>query len=176
MPMHESHRLLLTSLIATCLAGCTLRSVEPGEATHEPICFSVHFEVDGDPDERNLRRRRSCYVLEANRDLRVIRGSSAHAQTYPPFVNQLSHAQFHALFRHAVDHELLVEPTSPNAEAPREVDDGIDGNVIYRVAINLNGKWNQYATTPGESPPTVQLLAGLIDAVEAVPSPWRIEP
>ena len=148
----------------------------PGEVTDAPVQFSVEFEVDGEPASDNPRRIRSRYVLEANRDLRVTRGSSARVQTYPPFNHQLSHADFLAVYRHVIDHELSAEPTSPNAETPRDIVEAVEADVVYHVTLNVNGRWHRDATTPAESPPTVQLLAHLIDATAAKSGPWRPVP
>jgi len=178
-PMPTSGRiagvLLGTTSILLLVAGCTVRPAEPGEVTAEPIWFSVELVVNGDPYANNPRRRKGRYLLEANRNLRAISGPTARTQTYPPYLRRVAHAEFLDIYRHVVEHELNAEPTSPNAE-PATTETPLpetEPSIVYHVTLNVNGQWHRYATTAEESPPTVQLLARLIEASVSVPgSAW----
>ncbi len=158
------------------LAACAVRPVEPGQATEEPIRFSVELVVDGAAPPAGRPGDDQRFVLEANRNLRTLAGTPSRAQTFPPLIRRLEHHEFTAIYRHVVEHELVAEPTSPMADAPAETPDTAVPPPIFHVTLNVNGKWHQYATTAEESPPTLQLLNQLIAASSAQPrSAWAPE-
>ncbi|MCE9589260.1 MAG: hypothetical protein K8S99_01910 [Planctomycetes bacterium] len=165
---------LFIRLIALCLltAGCNAPYQDPrlvGVAT--PTDFSVVFRVRGDAKSRDPLREPSLQTVEPNRRLGVARGAAADHNRYPPFTRYLTRKEYDALFELVSNNHLIAEPTSPGGEA---FDQGkTKATEMYDVEVTLFGRTNHYRTTPGESPPTVQLLTRLVALrnPQAPPSP-----
>ncbi len=140
--------------------GCSSRTAAPLNGTKTPPDFALNVLVRGPLDETNRLRQTSRYVLESNRTLRATRGRGAIPLTYPPIARRLGPAQVESLVRLVARHHLMVEPTSPSAEAAAAP--GAGPEVIYELQITSNGQTHRYRTTPDESPPTIRLLTELV--------------
>ncbi len=149
---------LAVAACAGVLAACAPRA-QPASHRATPD-FAVVFLVRGEASSANLLRQTSRYVLEANRSLRSVRGAAATRRTYPPLRRRLTAPETESIFDHLRRHQLLAEPTSPGADqkAAGADDDPDAQTVIYELSITAHGRTHRYATTPRESPPTIQLL------------------
>lgn len=139
--------------------GCRPNSsLQPGQTLPRPGLppdFALQFHVAGDPSTNDPLRQTSQYVLEANRHLHVATGPTATRHAYPPLTRVIPHAEYEHLIRHVMRSHLMAEPTSPAAESS-------NATLRYEVTLFANGRTHRYATTPAESPPTVQLLQKLV--------------
>jgi len=133
-------------------------SPQPGQTLSRPGLppdFALQFHVVGDPFTNDPLRQTSQYVLEANRHLHVATGPTATRDSYPPLTRVIPHAEYEHLIRHVLRCHLMAEPTSPAAESSNTT-------LRYEVTLFANGRTHRYATTPAESPPTIQLLQKLV--------------
>lgn len=153
-----STRHIACFLLLLPVLGChPNRSSQLGQALPRPGLppdFALQFHVIGDPSTNDPLRQTSQYVLEANRHLHVATEPTATRHFYPPLTRVFSHAEYENLIRHVLRCHLMAEPTSPAAESS-------NATLRYEVIIFANGRTHRYATTPAESPPTVQLLQKL---------------
>ena len=149
---------LAVAACAGLLAACAPRA-QPG-AWQAPPDFAVVFLVRGEASSTNVLRQTSRYLMEANRSLRAVSGAVATRRTYPSLRRRLTAPETESIFDHVRRHQLLAEPTSPGAEQ-RAADPGTE-RVIYELSITAHGHTHSYATTPRESPPTIQLLKLLV--------------
>ena len=144
------------------LVSCTEYGNDPRWFQHSvPPDFALQLQVSGHAGTEDPLRRSSLYVLEPNRRLRMAIGSDADKTSFPTVIQILSPSAFEAIFRFVETQHLLAEPTSPVAD--QAMIDRASHEVIYHVEIYTHSRLHRYATTPTESPPTVQLLAKLIE-------------
>ena len=151
---------LLTGVLIVSV-GCLPSGRDPRLA-HLPIPpdFALNFFVAGQPDSRDPMRRPSRYVIEPDRRLRVTVGRDAGDVGLPPAVRTLGPEEFDQVVLFVQALHLTAEPTSPAAERSRA--NPTENAVVYHVEIYGRDRLHRYATTPAESPPTVQLLAQLV--------------
>jgi len=147
----------------TLLAACTSPARDPElEQLGVPPDFAVDLYVRAARGESsdNPLRQTSKTVLEANRKLRVAVGDAARANYYPKIVRIVDAPQVEQAYAIVHNANLMIEPTSPDAEA---IQSGTKTGVLYQVTLTAFGRTHTYATTPTESPPTAQLLKKLVD-------------
>jgi hypothetical protein len=150
-------------LLLAPLHGCVEPNRDPALAKIAmPSDFALELTVHGDPAASDPLRQPSQYVLEPNRRLRAVTGLPAGARSFPRLVRVLSPADYEALYQIIDDAHLMVEPTSPGAEALR-AGKAPESPALYELRIHAHGRTHRYATTPTESPPTVRLHARLAE-------------
>ena len=159
-----NQRFIMTIIRCTVLciplapAGCETPSAPGPDSVRSVADFSLTLFVDGQDRSSNPLAQTSRYLVMPDRSLYVALGPVARRRTFPRRYRRLSLAEFDRLIRFVDDHHLLAEPTSPRASSPES--EG-SPHVRYVVRIALHHRSNEYITTPGESPPTVALLAAL---------------
>lgn len=147
----------LAMVLVVGLQGCDRTENLVGRAHPAlPPDFALRFHVSGGVGSNDFLYKTSQYVVEPNRQLRMAFGAGVTADDYPNLVRRtISRAEFYDLSQHIDRHHLMSEPTSVGSEAP-------DVTVRYKVEITSHGRTHRYATSPAESPPSVQLLRLLI--------------
>jgi len=149
-------RYATAALMTWIMWGCGHNDQTTG-MTHPmlPPDFALRFCVAGTGSSDHPLEQTSQYVVEPNRDLRVMVGPTATAKYYPPKSRTLQREEYYDLAQYALSSYLMSEQTSRGAGAGHP-------KVRYSVEITAHGHTHRYATTPDESPPTVQLLRRLV--------------
>ncbi len=159
--------------LLTLVSGCVEPHRDPALAKIEmPADFGLELTVHGKLDTADPMLQPARYVLEPNRRLRALVGELAETRSFPRIVRVLTPADYEAIYHLIDEAHLFVEPTSPGAELLK-AGKPADSPTLYQVRIYAKGKAHHYATTPVESPPTIQLHARL---AELAVGPGSIRP
>ncbi len=158
---------LLLALATLCisLSGCASSSVDTSTtegAITPPADLAIELTVQGQPGVRDIMQRSSQYVIEPDRALRVAVGPGATEDYLPDRSRWISSRDYAALYEQIARGKLMIEPTSPGAEAGVDPRTGRMPTAIYRVLIQAQGKQHVFRTTADESPYTRRLHEMLV--------------
>lgn len=158
---------ILLTFVILCinLAGCASPTVDTSiteGAITPPADFALELTVQGQPGVRDIMQRSSQYVVEPDRALRVAVGPGATEDYLPDRSRWISSRDHAALYEQIARGKLMIEPTSPGADAGVDPRTGRVPTAIYRVLIQAQGKQHVYRTTADESPYTRRLHEMLV--------------